>query len=324
MGGLTTSVFGDLLTHGAKIVTGSPDRSANSSPVARMGDIVDCPIHGRNPIVQIISNMPYTDGMLTAHQSAKAACGAVILPSIHNTPQPISGLTASEVALMESDDTADEGVAGGGSGGSPEAQARSRALTLAAMGSESDSTPTPADDAPASNAPIPASCRDIPDNAPDSIRLSPSFTLRDLSSGAACAGSGGASSGPVVANKGLSRAEIICNLRHLAVNLLEPIAQKYGRKNMRITSGFRKASNGSDHNIGSACDVQFFFNGQKADGRKLDEIEKYIINTMKLPFTQIIHENNSWLHFACRRNGVNSSKRICWWAGGAYNSGYRY
>jgi uncharacterized Zn-binding protein involved in type VI secretion len=322
---LTTSVMGDKLTHGATIITGSPTRKVNGQPVARLGDMVDCPIHGKNPIVQVTGGMPMTDGRLTAHETAKAACGAVILPSIYNTPSPASGLSKSEEALVESDDSFEEdGVGGGGgAGASPEAAARSRALMAGAAGAESDSSPTSADGAPITRA-VPASCRDIPENAPDGFRLSPSFTLRDLSSGAACARSSGASSGAVIPNKGYSRAEIICNLRHLAMNTLEPIAQHYGRKSMLISSGFRHNSNGSDHNIGSAVDIQFFFGGQKADGRKLDEIEKYIINTLKVPFTQIIHENNSWIHFACRKDGNNSGKRICWWAGGAYNSGYRY
>lgn len=322
---LTTSVVGDKLTHGAVIVTGSPTRKANGQQVARLGDMVDCPLHGMNPIVQIIANMPYTDGSPTAHETAKAQCGAIILPSQFNTPQSASGLTRAQETLVESDDTADvDGIGGGGAAGaSPEAQARSRALSVAAAASESDSSPTSADGAPITKV-TPASCTDIPENSPDSFKLSPSFTLGDLSTNAACARTAGAASGPVIANKGLSRAEIICNLRHLALNTLEPIVAHYGRKNMLITSGFRHNTNGSDHNIGSACDIQFFVNGVKANGQALDVIEKYIINTLKVPFTQIIHENNSWLHFACHRDGTNSAKRICWWAGGAYNSGYRY
>lgn len=313
--------MGDKLTHGAIILTGSPTRKVNGQPVARLGDIVLCPLHGKNPIVQVTGGMPMTDGMMTAHQTAKSLCGAIILPSIFNNPSPASGLSVADEALMESDDTFQDGV--GDAGGSPEAAARSRALMAGAAGQEGDSSPTSADGAPVTQA-VPASCRDVPENAKDGFQLSPSFTLRDLSSGAMCARSSGAASGAVVTNRGLSRAEIICNLRHLAVNTLEPIAQHYGRRSMLITSGFRNNDNGSDHNIGSACDIQFVFNGQKADGRKLDEIQKYLINTLKIPFTQMIHENNSWLHVACRRSGVNSDQRICWWAGGAYNSGYRF
>ena len=78
---LTTAVVGDRLTHNAVIVTGSGTRRVNGQQVARLGDMVACPIHGRNPIIQVLPNMPYTDGRLTAHQTAKSACGAVVLPS---------------------------------------------------------------------------------------------------------------------------------------------------------------------------------------------------------------------------------------------------
>lgn len=79
---LTTSVMGDLCTHGAKIITGSDSRLVNGQPVARMGDLVNCPIHGVNPIISVTDNMPFTDGRLTAHQTAQAKCGAIILPSV--------------------------------------------------------------------------------------------------------------------------------------------------------------------------------------------------------------------------------------------------
>ena len=38
-------------SHGGAVITGSPDVFANSKPVARLGDLYDCPIHGINPIV---------------------------------------------------------------------------------------------------------------------------------------------------------------------------------------------------------------------------------------------------------------------------------
>ena len=317
---LTTSVVGDLCTHGAKIITGSHTRTVNGQPVARLGDLVDCPSHGRNKIIHCDGGMPLTDGLLTAHEGAKTACGAIILRSIHNTPQPFSGLSLSDQAIMEHDDELEGGAV---PGSSPEAQARNRAIMKAAEGGAADSDPSSANDAPETQA-TPQACMDIPANAGDSFRLSRYFTLGDLSSRALLAPQPGTSSGPVVTNKGLSRETIICNLRHLAINSLDLIAAHYGRHSMMITSGFRNAQGQSDHNIGSAVDIQFITNGQKADGRKLDEIEKYIINVLKIPFTQIIHENNSWLHIACRRSGGNSAKRVCWWQGGAYNSGYRY
>lgn len=316
----TTSVVGDLCTHNAKIITGSSTRNVNGQPVARLGDSVLCPLHGRQPITIIQGSMPLTDGRLTACEGSVAKCGAVILKSIHNNPSPASGLSMSNEIIMEHDDELDEGI---GDTSTSYGAARDRALREAANGAESDSDPSNADDAPETAA-TPAGCLDIPDNAGASFKLSRFYTLGELSSGAACARSAGAKSGAVIAQKGLSRATIICNLRHLATNVLDPLANHYGKTNMIITSGFRKGSGSSDHCIGSAVDIQFLVNGHKANGRELDQIEKYAINVLKIPFTQIIHEQNSWLHFACRRNGINSAKRICWWAGGSYNSGYRY
>ena len=318
---LTTAVVGDLCTHGATIITGSPTRRANGQPVARLGDLVDCPAHGKKKIVTIDAGMPLTDGLPTAHEGAKAECGATILRSTHNTPQPFSGLSVGEQAIMEHDDELEDG--GAVQGTSAFDQARNRAIMKAAEGAALDSDPSSSEGAPESHA-VPQGCQDIPANAGDSFRLSRYFNLGDLSSRAILAPQPGTSSGPVEPNRGLSRQEIICNLRHLAVNALDPIAEHYGRRAMIITSGFRNADGQSDHNIGSAVDIQFYINGTKANGRQLDTIEKYIINVLKIPFTQIIHENNSWVHVACRRNGVNSAKRICWWAGGSYNSGYRY
>lgn len=312
----TVAVVGDLCTHNAKITTGSPTRTVNGSGVARLGDIVDCPIHGKQTIVTCDPDMPLTDGLPTAHEGAKISCGAEILKSIHNTPQPYAGVSAIDAELTEQDDEFESS-----GGGSAAQQARNRAI----MGSlDQDSNPTTPDDVPLTGA-IPASCRDIPANASDSLRLSQFFTLGDLSSRALLAPAAGTSSGPVVANMGLARETIICNLRHLALNSLDPIAKHFGKANIKITSGFRLASGDSDHNIGSAVDIQFLEGGSKVSGRRLDEVEKYIIYNLKIPFTQIIHENNSWLHIACRRSGVNSSKRVCWWAGGStYHSGFRY
>jgi uncharacterized Zn-binding protein involved in type VI secretion len=312
----TVAVMGDKCTHDAIIMTGSITRTANGKPIARQGDIVMCPQHGKQTIVTCDPSIPLTDGLPTAHEGAKVSCGAIILPSIHNTPEPFSGnISGFEAAQMEQDDEFES------TGGTSSEQARNRAIrgTL-----DQDSEPTPADSVPVVQA-TPPSCKDIPTNAQDGFRLSQFYNLGELSSRAALAPGAGTSSGPVVTNMGLSRETIICNLRHLATNSLDPIARHFGKNNIRITSGFRQASGGSDHNIGSAVDMQFLENGQKVSGRRLDEIEKYIINKLQIPFTQIIHENNSWLHIACRRSGINSSKRVCWWAGGSiYHNGFRY
>lgn len=65
-------------THGAVVITGSPDRNVDNLQVARIGDIVACPEHGPNPIVNVLITQE-TDNLRTAHVQATAACGAMII-----------------------------------------------------------------------------------------------------------------------------------------------------------------------------------------------------------------------------------------------------
>ncbi|WP_346667140.1 PAAR domain-containing protein [uncultured Desulfovibrio sp.] len=68
---------GDTGSHGGSITTGSNSIFVNSKPIARVGDIYNCPEHGPNPIV---TGAPYIFGndVLVAHVGSKTACGAEI------------------------------------------------------------------------------------------------------------------------------------------------------------------------------------------------------------------------------------------------------
>lgn len=72
-------------THGAVVITGSPDRYVNGLPVVRMGDLVSCPLqgHGINPIVAV-HVIQQTDNRPPAHSMAVAACGATIITASFN------------------------------------------------------------------------------------------------------------------------------------------------------------------------------------------------------------------------------------------------
>lgn len=82
---------------------------------------------------------------------------------------------------------------------------------------------------------------------PRSFRLSKYFTLGDL-----LVGNRGTA---LVAQKGLTEAQIVENLKILAVNCLDPIKEKY--RDAIVTSGFRIGPQNSDHNIGAAADLMF-------------------------------------------------------------------
>lgn len=82
---------------------------------------------------------------------------------------------------------------------------------------------------------------------PRSFRLSKYYTLGDL-----LVGNRGTA---LVEQKGLTEAQIVENLKILAVNCLDPIKEKY--RDAIVTSGFRIGPQNSDHNIGAAVDIMF-------------------------------------------------------------------
>lgn len=87
---------------------------------------------------------------------------------------------------------------------------------------------------------------------PSSLRLSPSFTLGALSSAAPFGD-------PLREQRGLTKGQIACNLKLLAINCLDPIKQKYS--SALVTNAFRyptgAAAGRSQHEIGQAADIQF-------------------------------------------------------------------
>jgi hypothetical protein len=84
---------------------------------------------------------------------------------------------------------------------------------------------------------------------PDTYRLSPNFTLYDITVGPS------ASHDRVRAQHGLTEAQIVTNLKALAENVLEPLKARYGSR-LHFTSGFRLARNGSQHEKGQAVDLR--------------------------------------------------------------------
>jgi hypothetical protein len=127
---------------------------------------------------------------------------------------------------------------------------------------------------------------------PRSFRLSKYYTLGDL-----LVGNRGTA---LVAQKGLSEAQIVGNLKILAVNCLDPIREKY--KDVIITSGFRLGPENSDHNIGAAADLMF----KNTAFRNYKDIAEWIATN--IPFRQLLLEYRfnessdklevSWIHIS--------------------------
>lgn len=119
--------------------------------------------------------------------------------------------------------------------------------------------------------------------------LSANFKIKDLSIAAVFAHN-------IVAQNGLTVPDILCNLKAVAENILEPLRAKY--PGFKINSGFRKGGGSSQHFKGMAIDVQW---PGKPPG-DYTEIGQWV--AANLPFDQLIfeHGNSIWLHISYDRS----------------------
>lgn len=155
---------------------------------------------------------------------------------------------------------------------------------------------TPADTGENKNL-IPSSCAAIAsmDSYPPSLKLSPNFTLGQVSSNAAV------SSATVKDQAGLLAGEIVCNLQNVCLNVLEAVKNKYPRA--FVTSGFRYPGSNptSQHPKGEAVDIQF-------SGASKDDYYAIAVDlAASLPaFDQLLLEyavtsKNPWIHISLTR-----------------------
>lgn len=144
--------------------------------------------------------------------------------------------------------------------------------------------------------PLPGNCAVFSDrtNIPPATSISKYFTLADVSTRVALP----SERNKVVAHMGLSEAQIVCNLKKLAENSLDPIKEKYS--DMIITNAFRKNTNKSQHNIGQAADLQF----TTASASEYFNIAKWIKDNVL--FDQLLLEYRSngrpWIHISYTDN----------------------
>ncbi|MEH6997326.1 MAG: PAAR domain-containing protein [Limnobacter sp.] len=93
-------LIGDTTSHGGVVISGSPTTSVEGRPIARVGDMVTCPLCKPHvfPIVEGLST--FTDNyMAVALHGHKIACGATLIASAANhppnSPAPDTPSTAS-------------------------------------------------------------------------------------------------------------------------------------------------------------------------------------------------------------------------------------
>jgi len=132
------------------------------------------------------------------------------------------------------------------------------------------------------------------------------YKLTDISTLGDTLGSG-RSGIPSGVNYGMTAQEIICNLKQLTENVLDPIRKRY--PNMVVTSAWRSesvntsagGSNTSDHLFGRAADIQF------SDMYREDHYKLAIDIQKMLPaYNQIILEykgSSTWIHISYKSVG---------------------
>lgn len=124
----------------------------------------------------------------------------------------------------------------------------------------------------------------------------------------------------IKAQRGLSFEDIVCNLKSVAVNILEPLRAKYPK--IRVNSAFRGTASlpggkVSQHEKGQAVDIQI---PGLASKDYLPVAEWCVKN---LPFDQLIfeHGNTIWLHISYDRNKKKQRKDQKTMYDGKYSNG---
>ncbi|WP_415270876.1 PAAR domain-containing protein [Leminorella richardii] len=70
----------DKTSHGGSVITATSTLKINGISAALINDLVSCPIHGVNPIVEC--SLSYSeDGKGIVVEQCKSACGSVLFPS---------------------------------------------------------------------------------------------------------------------------------------------------------------------------------------------------------------------------------------------------
>jgi uncharacterized Zn-binding protein involved in type VI secretion len=85
-------VLGDKTDHGGTVISAAPAAAAGGKPIARLGDLVECPrCRGTFAIVEGNPAMCF-DGAAVAYHGCAVACGARLIASQSEmTTQPTSG-----------------------------------------------------------------------------------------------------------------------------------------------------------------------------------------------------------------------------------------
>jgi len=267
----------DTMSDGSTIITGSPTVFANGFSLARVNDMT-------SENLKLITGSPNTEageGSITATiNTTDQLSKNEVYKLLDGYNQPTT--TRLQAAEQHNDDP----------GAAPiyqqYTQYAEQDAGLAAANPNPTVQQTGAPPGPPPSGPIPTDCTDIyaTTSFPDSFRLSTNFTLGQVSTHTLV------SDYHVQGQNGLTVQQIVCNLRALCINVLEPILAAYG-SNLVINSGFRIGSGASQHYKGQAADISFLdaASAQASFNRAQTITTNFI-------YDQFIYEQNNsiWLH----------------------------
>jgi len=248
---------------GGALIQGSGDVFTNDKPTVRVGDAVAG--HGRGahrgPVMADGSKTVFTNNISTVRQGDPASCGHPATGSGDVYAGDEVDTDTPSNRDMNAGDDHDPDSPGSGSTYVKSKKSIDQSELVPLDEKNADKSPGKANIALSKNCADIASLSPFPSGgAIDNISLSPNYTVGKLTRK------------PHVTfdnalrgdESGLSLEEIVCNLKLLAVNCLEPIKSRF--PNSFITNTWRPPSGNprSQHPKGQAADIQFR-NTSKAD-----------------------------------------------------------
>lgn len=294
--------------HGATTVSGSPTVFVNFQGIARVTDLISCGstiAEGASTVFSenessIIQGVTILNDPLSRKNITRLADGY----------KEWSGTTVVNVVQGTSLEIADDEyeTADGHSDLYPPAMQ----TTPPAPIDSGDITDSVSDAGPSTpSAPI-TDCSAITEPIDYNAYLSPRFQLKQLSIAAVF-------QHRIVAQRGLTVPEIVCNLKGLCENILEPLWNQFS--GFRINSSFRTYDGStSHHHLGWAADLQwahFSYNDYFTAA-------EWIQNNMV--FTQLLleHGNTPWIHISFNQSDIRTPgnpRRVMTMAGGRFTTG---
>lgn len=299
-----------VVMHGATTSSGSPTVFINNQPLARVGDLISCGstiAEGASTVFSenessIIQGVTILNDQLSRKNIARLADGY----------REWSGTTVVNVVQGTGLEIADDEY--------ENADGYADLYPPAAQTAPPDPIPsedieyTAPETGPVYTPPVLTDCSSITLPLDYNVNLTPNFKLKQLSISAVFQHS-------IKSQHGLTQQEIVCNLKGLCENILEPLWAQY--PGFRINSGFRTSNGGeSHHHLGWAADLQW---------ASFSYDDYFVVAEWlqaNFQFTQLLleHGNRPWLHVSYNASSirpVGHPRRVMTMYRGDFTSGLR-